>query len=342
MLMPKLLFILKEGTSYGDAPYGGSMRNNGLYNSAKLVVDMLNKEGVESTLIQVVDSDSVDAAIKKYQPTNVVLEALWVEPKNLQKLQDLNPTVNFLVRIHSETAFLVQEIIAIDWIKQYINQGVTVGFNSLRTAEIMSDLYPGELVVFSPDYFKITRRSRVPNVGEVLNIGCFGALRQMKNQLNQAIAAIEYGRQVGKPVNFHINTSFHGDTTGAAILSNLRALFAGSSNTLVEHPWLSEADFAAILGKMDVAMQVSLSESFNLVAAEATDLRVPIVVSREIIWAHDNLKAAPADVDDIVDKLTTAIADPRLVEESIEGIRKYSDISKKVWRNFIQTVNSSV
>jgi glycosyltransferase involved in cell wall biosynthesis len=272
----------------------------------------------------------------------VAIEALWVEPANLQVLQDLNPDVEFLVRIHSETAFLVQETIAIQWIKAYINQGVTVGFNSIRTAEIMSDLYPGDLIVFSPDYFPVTRRSRVPNNKTVLDIGCFGALRLMKNQLNQAIAAIEYGRQIGKPINFHINISFHGDTSGSAILDNLRSLFTGTGNTLVEHPWLDDASFAQLMSTMDAVMQVSLSESFNLVAAEATNLRLPIVVSHEIIWAHDNIKAEPTDVDDIVDKLTTALADHRLIEESIEGLRKYDDISKKIWKNFVQTVSPSV
>jgi glycosyltransferase involved in cell wall biosynthesis len=315
------------------------MKNNGLYNSAKFVVEMLNKENVSATLIQVFDSDSIDAAIKKYKPTIVVLEALWVEPKNLKYLQYLNPQVRFLIRIHSESAFLVQEVIAESWIKQYLQMGISVGFNSYRTAQIMSNLYPDGSVLFSPDYFRVTKEPapRIPNIDVTtsIDIGCFGALRLLKNQLNQGIAAIQFGREVHRPINFHINTSFHGDTSGVAILANLRALFDGEDATLVEHPWHTEEEFTAILSSMDVVTQVSLSETFNLVAAEATNLRIPVVVSSEISWAGEESKAHPTSVKDITSKIAEAIENESLVHDNIHGLRKYGKISKQIWLEFV-------
>ena len=67
------------------------------------------------------------------------------------------------------------------------------------------------------------------------------------------------------------------------------------------HPWLEREDFLALLSTMDISMQVSFTESFNIVSADATALNVPIVVSPEVYWASSRFFADPTNRGSIVD-----------------------------------------
>ena len=59
---------------------------SGLYNSAQFVVNFLQNYGVEVKLVSVLDGNSVDREVTKFNPDIIVLEALWVTPSKLQEL----------------------------------------------------------------------------------------------------------------------------------------------------------------------------------------------------------------------------------------------------------------
>jgi hypothetical protein len=71
----------------------------------------------------------------------------------------------------------------------------------------------------------------------------------------------------------------------------------------VEHPWLNRKDFLALVRSMDFGMQTSLSETFNICAADFASEGVPIVVSDQIPWAHRLFVAAATSSADIVSRL---------------------------------------
>ena len=72
----KVLFILKERhTSHSNF----MTISSGLFNSASFVVDMLNKNGIESHLVEVKDNNSIDREVTKYKPTHVVIEAKFTQ-----------------------------------------------------------------------------------------------------------------------------------------------------------------------------------------------------------------------------------------------------------------------
>jgi hypothetical protein len=54
---------------------------------------------------------------------------------------------------------------------------------------------------------------------------------------------------------------------------------------------------------MDICMQVSFSETFNIVSADSVVNAVPIVVSKEVTWATNHCVADPTDSGSIVDAL---------------------------------------
>ncbi len=53
-------------------------------------------------------------------------------------------------------------------------------------------------------------------------------------------------------------------------------------------------------------MQVSYSETFNIVTADFVNNNIPVVVSPEIFWVADLYKADPNSVDSIQTKLEWA------------------------------------
>ena len=62
----------------------------------------------------------------------------------------------------------------------------------------------------------------------------------------------------------------------------------------------------AMVAQMNICMQVSLSESFNIVAADAVSQEVPLVGSPAISWLPRQSQADPASAGDIEEKLGSA------------------------------------
>ena len=94
----KVLFILKKRKS-SHANY--SVVSSGLLNSATFVSSMLNKNGIESHLVEVIDNNCIDREVTKYRPTHVIIEALWVVPSKFEVLTRLHPNVQWIIRLHS-------------------------------------------------------------------------------------------------------------------------------------------------------------------------------------------------------------------------------------------------
>lgn len=353
---PKVLFILKfrDGYSdYGNHPYSygtGKGLSSGLFNSAKFVVDMLLKSGVETKLVQVTDNNDIDREVHNFRPTHVIIEALWVVPEKFDVLQRLHPHVKWIIRGHSEIPFLANEGIAIKWITQYVHfKNVFIAANSESSLRDMrhvisasnpdwSERMVDEKVIYLPNYYPHWIRYEKPHHERVfLDVASFGAIRPLKNQLIQAVAAIRYAQLTGKQLRFHINAT-RNEQGGNNVLKNLRALFDATEYELVEHPWMPHHDFLKVLGRMDILLQVSFSETFNIVTADAVTMSVPVVTSPEITWVSSLVQAVPTSSRDIVDKMF--IADDWRFRWFIKklnfiGLRRYSEASRHRWLYYL-------
>lgn len=296
----RVLFILKFRRLYNDVLFNVEESNDpysyfssGLLNSARQVDEMLNEHSVESKLVQVVDNNSIDKEVHDYRPTDVIIEALWVVPEKFEILQKLHPTIRWIIRLHSETPFAANEGIFTNWVMNYIKyQNVYIGVNSPRLMEDLKAVIPWhkeDKLIYLPNYYDPIKNHVQTEVqyDEWLNVGCFGAVRPLKNSLLQAMAAIKYAKQNDRKLKFHINAT-RVENNGDNVLKNIRGLFINLDQDrfqLVEHPWLKPGEFSTLLSSMDLSMQVSLSETYNIVSAGAVAQHVPIVVSREIPWA---------------------------------------------------------
>ena len=283
--MKKPLFILKKRNIYSDGTY--STVNSGLYNSATFVNDMLVKNCVDSTLVQVVDNNEIDKYCTIHKPDVVIIEAIWVVPSKFEVLQKLHPKITWIIRLHSELPFLANEGIAIEWLKEYVKyDNVLIGSNSKYLIEALEPLLKTNMV-YLPNYYKVTNKEIVKKTldNKIINIGIFGAIRPMKNTLTQAIAAMNYADMENKKLKLHVNSA-RIEQKGDNALKNLRALFTDSKHELIEHGWLAHGDFVKLVGTMDLCLQISLSETYNIVAADAINQDVPVVTSDEIPFVN--------------------------------------------------------
>lgn len=308
---PRIQFIIKERKAYGT-----KTKCYGLFNSCNFIVNKLKEYGIEAEAVQVVDNNCIDKHVSRFKPTHCFIEALWVVPSKFEALAKLHPKVKWIVRLHSMIPFLVSEGMAFEWIQEYIqlrNSGIKLELscNNEVMTEDMRKHY-GNFITYSPNiYFpkQVDKKMLSKNIlidKNALNIGCFGALRVLKNHAQQAMWAMDFAESLGKKMHFHVNISEHEQREAGPVLRNMRAMFASSNHKLIEHPWYEHKDFINIIRHMDMGMQVSFTETFNIVAADFVNAGIPIVVSNEIKFVNPICRAEPTRKANVISALICA------------------------------------
>jgi hypothetical protein len=348
----RVLFILKRREDYGQEHYSNEGLTTGLYNSATFVKDMLQRKGVPSKLVVVTDNNDIDREVAEFKPTNVIIEGLWVVPEKFDVLKQLHPNVNWIVRIHSNSPFLANEGVAFDWIAQYASiSRVFVATNANAMNKELKFYVKGRFsvtpekeedkIIDLPNYYPETfeRTKKINTKAEYINIGCFGAIRPLKNHMAQAIAAVKFADSVGKKLRFHINTG-RIEQNGQAVYNNLKSFFNNlnkKGHQLVEHPWMSREEFLQLCRQMDIGMQVSFSETFNIVAADLISQGVPVISTNEIPWMSGMFTASPTDTDEIARMLRRAYRQSLInVHLNKTKLLSYVKKSKDVWLKFFK------
>lgn len=344
--MAKILFILKRKHDYNiekDADSPGL--STGLYNSASYVVEVLKEQGQEVKMVVVTDNNDIDREVTAFKPTHVVCEAYWVVPSKFDVLKKLHPTVKWYVRAHSDVPFFANEGIFIDWSRGYLKRGVDLMVNSerllielrdyIRIAE--PDINVFERITFTPNCYPTKNLKKWKNKKRFneLHIGCFGAVRPLKNHLIQAFAALQASNVLGKKLYFHINAS-RIEGKGEPVLKNIRAFFEdlGDAAELVEHEWMPREEFLELCAQMDLGLQVSFTETFNIVSADLISQGIPVVTSSEIPWTIVN-HAIPVNSGSIYRKLKLAWAFPKFnVFFNQLALKVYVKCAKRVWKKF--------
>ena len=348
----RVLFLLKRREDFNKDVHNTHGLSTGLYNSAKFIDTMLNYFNIVSNISVVVDGNDIDREVTRYKPTHAIIEALWVTPTKLKQLIDLHPNVTWIVRLHSELAFLAGEGIAMDWLGDYARlSNVKIACNSekmlddIRTfIQIRNDGWNKKQlhdnVIFLPNYYpqRYLKRQKARSK-EFLDIGCFGAVRPLKNHLTQAIAALEFAEKKKKKLRFHINAG-RVEGMGEPHIKNLKALFqhvADQGHKLIQHEWSPREDFLELCSSMDIGLQVSLSESFNIVGADYISVGVPLVGSHEIPWAHHLFCSKSTHTSDIVEKLEWAYDWPNLnTFLNRKSLTRYTSKVRTMWLKSFQ------
>lgn len=332
----RILFICKRNETYGFKTK--TRRSAGLWNSTRYIVESLVARGVQAEIIEVRDNNCIDREVTRFKPDLVVIEALWVVPEKFDVLKRLHPKVGWMVHMHSHMPFLALEGIAIEWLKEYTVRGVGVIANSPESYAALEQVVSPALLTYLPNiYLSDPQDVCRPHHRHDLHIGCFGAVRPLKNHLLQALAAIKFAREQDKGLRFYINAT-RVETNGDPVLKNLRSLFKYTPGAeLVEVAWHEPEDFInKILPRMDICMQVSLSETFNVVTADAVTAGVPVVVSKEIKWASTVCMADDDDIDSIVKVMRRVHGNRWIARRNQKLLLKKSAHAADAWYSLIR------
>ena len=348
--MSRVLFILKRREDYNAVTHSHIGMSTGLYNSAKFMNDMLLKNGIESNLEVVADYNRIDRQCWLYKPTHVIIEALWVVPEKFAELIRLHPNIIWVIRVHSEMPFLAGEGRALDWLADYTDfKNIVIAMNAPRMLEEIrlflkirnnwTDEEAERRAFYLPNYYPQDYKiKKFDKNKDTVDIGCFGAIRPLKNHLLQAFAAIGFADQIGKKLRFHVNAG-RIEMQGQPAINNLKNVFQqlhGTGHELVNHQWRPRDEFLDLCAEMDIGMQCNFSETFNIVGADLISQGVPLITNaEEIPWAIGGFSAKPSDSADIVKKLELTYKMPQLnVRTHQWSLKNYTNKTVKIWTKY--------
>ena len=349
--MAKVLFILKRREDYSQEKDSKIGLSTGLFNSANFMNEMLNASGISSSMEVVIDNNDIDRVVTAYRPTYAIIEALWVTPEKFSILQKLHPSVKWVIRLHSEMPFMAGEGIAMEWVGNYSSfRNVIIACNAprmlkeiqfyLKMRNNWNDIQVNEKVIYLNNFYPQNYESKsFITDKEIVDVSCFVAVRPLKNHLVQAFAALEFAEKIKKKLNFHVNFS-RVEMNGSPVIHNLKGLFSEihkSGHLLINHEWTPREEFLKTCAKMDIGMQVSFSETFNIVGADHISQGVPIVGSTEIPWAISEYCADPTNSEDISKKLLKTYRSPVSNVKLHQGeLTKYTNNTREIWYNYFK------
>jgi hypothetical protein len=317
--------------------------NIGLGVNALHTVRVMRRAGVVVEAASVADPADVRARLaERPGVTHCVIEAPWVPRDAMADLLRAFPKVHFLVRSHSQIGFLQIEPGAIQLLRELLtlqdnSLNLTVATNSLTLKRFFETAYGGH-TLYLPNLYdleRVARKRDVTHTSRTLRIGSFGALRLLKNHTTAAAAALMLARRRGCDLEFSV--SVENDTMGgAAVLDALRKMFADLKwAKLVERPWEDWATFRQTVSGMDLCLQVSMTETFNITTADAVAEGVPCVVSPCIEWAPDYWKADTDRLEDVVRIGSSLLASCDGAEDGLTALSAFVVDATDRWIDYL-------
>jgi len=343
--MSKVLFLL-----YRDHDKIHDELSSTLYHASTFVHKMLKDNGIDSNLEILATSNNINKLVATYCPDYVIIESLWANPGLFSYLCNMHPNIKWIGRSHCEIIHLAGVYCSIEQVSLYSDfKNIIIGQNAQRATHDISiylksrnnwtDEETSNKVIYLPNFYPQTYKIKNFNKDkEYIDISCFGAIRLLKNHIIQAIAAIGFADQIGKKLRFHINAN-RVEMEGDNVISNFKILFEqlqNSGHIMINHEWQPRDKFLKLCSEMDIGMQVSITESFNIIAADLISQGVPIVGSiGEIPWAIPEFSASYSDSKDITKKLHLAYNRPlENVQAHQASLKSYTDKTIKIWKEY--------
>lgn len=336
----KILFILKQRFYSKNNSYG-------LINSSNHVANYLETIGNQCKVVSVIDGNSIDKEVYQYKPDIVIIEALWCTGDKLKELIEIKryAKIKWIVRVHSDIGFLAAETMATKYINDYIDlkkSNLYVSMNNYQFNKHISNamqqnfLYLPNIITIK-DKLDIKKHKHKNHI----DVACFGSLRIMKNQCYQALCAMEMANRLGKKLKFHITVDINMNESNNRfpVLKNLEEIFRNSRHELVKHEWLENENFQKLIKHMDIGLQLSYTESFNIVAADFVNANIPIVVSDAIRWLPFVLKTSTTEYERTIKRMIWIYRFRRnkfLIKWMKSNLKKYNELAKLEWKMFLK------
>ncbi len=305
----------------------------------------LRHYGIDTTVFPVRNNIDIVTSIDHYNETHkhrlthVIISAPWVSIYDMKNLIEHFSDIKFVVLSHSNVGFLQADPCGVELFRKYAelsksHKNFKVGGNCNRFAKWFEIAYKEECLCL-PNIYPVERiRGKIWNGTIPIKIGSFGAIRPEKNFMTAAAAAVAIQSIIGEPVELHMSTGGDGckSTTLPAIEEMTEEI---DGFTLVRHDWNNWDEFIKLISEMNLLIQVSYTESFNMVTADGISVGIPSVVSPVIFWAPNSWKVDSDDAVMVAEKgIELLFNDQKYIGS--DALRENNEKSLKYWFDFLK------
>lgn len=308
------------------------LRARGVYTES---VGVDNSEGIEKAIAR---SNNPDNPL-----THVIIFAPWLPAHIITAMAFAHPALEFAITCHSNVGFLSSDARAFELVRQYLlversTPNFHLAGNSNELSDWLRTVYRGVCWdlpnLYMLDGASLDRPARAFS-GDLLRIGCFGAVRTLKNTLSAGAAALEIARILNVDLEFFYSShSIEGENI--CVLNSLREMYAGVRGaTLKDTPWEDWAKFRlSLVNHMDLGIQPSYTETFNLVVADFVAEGKASVVGHAIKWAPDEWKANVDEVSDIARIGINLLYNPTEPARGLKALTRHNENAFREWEKF--------
>ena len=160
-----------------------------------------------------------------------------------------------------------------------------------------------------------------------------GSALEEYSQCRRSVA-LTIANDYNTPVQMHISVGrIEG---GYPVVKALDAMLTGSPHvTLVKDQWYQWPIFRQWVRSMNLLMQPSFTESFNMVTADGAAECVPSVVSDAIDWAPSDWKAEMDDANDIARIGKILLATPDAGQQGYRALQRHDAAGLREWKSWL-------
>ena len=305
---------------------------------------VLNQHGIPTTVFPVKNNVDLVRYIEEYNEkherplTHVIISAPWLSSWDMKCLIDGFPKIQFAIESHSNVGFLQADPQAVRKLRDVQALGKThsnirVAGNSSRFVDWMRLVYD-QPVVLLPNLYPMIPFDFKTWDGNGIKIGTFGAVRPQKNFMTAAAAALAMSKILGVPTELHMNTGGEGD--GGSVARAITEMCQDVPNfTLIRHMWQPWEKFIELIASMNIMIQPSYTESFNMVTADGIVVGVPSVVSSAITWAPDSWKADSDDALDIARTGCLMLQNSGTIYSGLKSLKHQNRYALEHWEKYL-------
>ena len=304
----------------------------------------LNALGIRAQVIPLKSPADLTAALKQNPGvTHVIISAPWIPTAVLSSLCAYYPETQFAVVSHSNTGFLQADRSGIRLIKEYLElEAGTYNFhmagNCTQFVGWVEETFREPCTYLPNMYFLHDRHGERKEMwdGGLLRIGIFGAARVGKNFISATGAAMEIATNLGVQTEIWVNSGREDGPESRVIRGAMQELTEGMPNLELKYAnWRPWPQFKRLIGSMNLLLQPSYTESFNVVCADGIAMGVPCVVSEAISWAPRSWKAEIDDVNDIARVGLALIGDPGAARTGFHALQTYIRAARNAWLEYL-------
>ncbi len=273
--------------------------------------------------------------------THVVISAPWVPTALLADLVTQYKDIKFTVVSHSNVGFLAADrngikLLREEMVLQSLVDNFQVAGNSKKFADWATVAW-GDRVAFLPNLYNVSKMEycyKHWDKKETLRIGCFGAMRPLKNQITAAAAALAIAKELDVPVELWFNSGRNEGNIWA--LNAIEQLVGNVKNFQIKFkPWSPWEEFRQFVGTMHLNLQPSYTESFNMVVADSVYESIPAVVSDAITWAPEDWVANTDEALEIAKVGIELLKDGDAAMDGQDALRRYVRQGVKAWKKYL-------